>query len=158
MLEPMSDSNPAKPKIAHRRKARSLLLQALYQWQLSNSPLAEIEAQFREDNTAKVDWDFFHQVFTGVVTRADEIDELVSPYLDRKLTDLNPVELALLRMGCFELSERLDVPYKVVINECINLAKKFGAAESYKYINGVLDKAARKLRAVEISSQEAERE
>jgi transcription antitermination protein NusB len=123
-------SKPGKPKIAHRKKARSLLVQALYQWQLSDSPIEIIEAEFRSDNTSKIDWEYFHEVLVQVVSRVAEMDKLLSPHLDRKLSELTPVELALLRMGCFELAERHDVPYKVVINESIDLAKKFGASET----------------------------
>ena len=148
------NGQPGKVGVARRRKARSLLLQAIYQWQLSETPVNEIEAQFRADNIGKkVDWDFFHEVLTGLRNDLDEIDALFEPYLDRKLGDLNPVELALLRMGSFELARRIDVPYRVVINECVDLAKTFGATDSHKYINGVLDKAARRLRAVELNSR-----
>ena len=144
---------PAKPKIAHRKKARNLLLQALYQWQLSKNPVVDIEAQFRSDNAAKIDWDFFHQAFSFVPLHLEELDNAFSPFLDRDIGSLNPVELALLRLGCFEFMQRIDVPYKVVINEYVDLAKKYGATDSHKYINGVLDKAARTIRAVEINAQ-----
>lgn len=148
----MNDSQAGKPKIAHRKKARSLALQALYQWQLSASPLNEIEAQFRVDTSGKVDWVYFHELLVGVGTKADQLDELYAPLLDRKLSELNPVELALLRLGCFELQERIDIPYKVVINESVELAKKFGATDSHKYINGVLDKLAPRLREPEVKA------
>lgn len=141
-----------KPKIAHRKKARNLLLQALYQWQLSNTPVTDIEAQFRVENTAKIDWDFFHQAITYISQNVSKVDEAFSALLDRKLEDVNPIELAILRLGCFEFIERIDVPYKVVINEYIDLAKKYGATDSHKYINGVLDKAAITLRAPEVNA------
>lgn len=143
----------AKPKVAHRKKARNLLVQALYQWQLSNNPVVEIEAQFRSDNKAKIDWGFFHHAFSFIAENLDSVDENFISFLDRDLKDLNPIELALLRLGCFELLERIDVPYKVVINEYIDLAKKYGATDSHKYINGVLDKLAQKLRAPEINAK-----
>jgi transcription antitermination protein NusB len=141
---------PAKPKIAHRKKARKLLLQALYQWQLSNNPVADIEAQYRTDNTGKIDWDFFHQAFIFVTLNSSELDSFFTPFLDREIENINPIELAILRLGCFELKERIDVPYKVVINEYVDLAKQFGATDSHKYVNGVLDKAARKSRSPEL--------
>ena len=82
----------------------------------------------------------------------DTLEDLLTPLLDRKLDDLDPIELSLLRLGMFELVERIDVPYKVVINEAVALAKKFGATDSHKYINGVLDKAARQIRKVEVDA------
>ena len=85
----------------------------------------------------------------GVPPVAEELDALLTPVLDRDVNELDPIERSLLRMGCFELRERIDVPFKVVINEAVALAKKFGAAESYKYVNGVLDKLAQNLRAPE---------
>ncbi|MDT8397610.1 MAG: transcription antitermination factor NusB [Pseudomonadales bacterium] len=148
----MPATTPVKPRTAQRRKARTLLLQACYQWQLSAAAPSAIEAQYRADNPGKVDWDFFHQVLTGVTGGAAQLDALLSPLLDRKFSDLNPVELAILRLGCYELSERIDIPYRVVINECVELARTFGASESHKYINGVLDQAARQLRRVEINA------
>ena len=150
----MNSSKPkAKTDITARRKARSLLLQALYQWQLSGTSVSEIEAQFRADNEGRIDWPFFHEALLGVVTRLTEIDGLYAPFLDRALEDLNPVELALLRMGAWELATRIDTPYRVVINEGVELAKTFGATDSHKYVNGVLDKTARKLRSVEIEAR-----
>ncbi len=150
---PDSQLTAGKPRTAQRRKARNLLVQALYQWQLSDSPLHEIEAQFRADNKAKIDWEFFHQIFNGVGRKAVALDAQLAPLLDRAVSDLNPVEHAILRLGCFELGERLDVPYRVVINECVDLARTFGATDSHKYINGVLDKAAKQLRALEVNAR-----
>lgn len=142
-----------KPKIAHRKKARSLLIQALYQWQMSDYPLNEIEAQYRADNMGKIDWAYFHELFTGIVACVDELDESFRVSLDRDLSQLNPIELAILRLGAFELLKRIDIPYRVVINEGIELAKKYGATDSHKYVNGVLDKLARQHRAVEIKAR-----
>tara|TARA_R110000772_G_scaffold38750_8_gene91245 strand:+ start:741 stop:1190 length:450 start_codon:yes stop_codon:yes gene_type:complete len=142
----MSDE---KPKTAHRKKARNLLVQALYQWQLAEGLASDIEAQFRTDNQAKIDWEFFHQALTYIINNSEKIDQDFASLLDRKLSQIDPIELALLRLGSFEFKERIDVPYKVVINEYVDLAKKYGATESHKYINGILDKLARQLRAVE---------
>lgn len=140
-----------KPNIAQRRRARSLLVQALYQWQLADHGVAELEAQFRADQEGKIDWEFFHDVLVEIPEKKDELDELLGPKLDRKVSELTPVELSILRLGLFELAHRVDVPFKVVINEYVDLAKKFGASESHKYVNGVLDKASRELRAVELN-------
>jgi N utilization substance protein B len=141
-----------KPKIAHRKKARTLLVQALYQWQISGYPINAIEAQYRADNIGKVDWDYFHTVFTTIAESADALDALFEPFLDRELKQLNPIELAILRLGAYELTQRIDIPYRIVINEAIELAKQFGAAESHKYVNGVLDKLAKQKRQIEIKA------
>jgi len=127
-------------------------VQALYQWQVSDYPVNAIEAQYRADNVGKIDWDYFHELFTGIASSVEELDKSFTPFLDREIKQLNPVELAILRLGAFELSKRIDIPYRVVINEAIELAKKYGATESHKYINGVLDKLARESRQVEIKA------
>ena len=135
---------------AQRRKARHFGLQALYQWTLSGASAADIEAEFRIDNDFQhTDGEYFSAVLKGVVGDVDALEELFSPALDRKLEELDPIERNLLRLGTFELRDRIDVPYKVVINEAVALAKKFGATDSHRYINGVLDKVARDLRTVE---------
>lgn len=135
---------------AERRKARHYGMQALYQWYMAQAPLNEIEAEFlSEYDFAHVDRDYFHALLHEIPARVDELDAALAPLLDRQISELDPIEHSLLRMGLWELIERIDVPYKVVINEGVALAKKFGAAESHKYINGVLDKAARQLRKVE---------
>ncbi|MBT5483088.1 MAG: transcription antitermination factor NusB [Gammaproteobacteria bacterium] len=144
---------PEKPKIAHRKKARSLLVQALYQWQISDYPVNDIEAQYRTDNVGKIDWDYFHELFVGIVSSVEDLDNIFTPFLDREISQINPIELAILRLGAFELSQRIDIPYRVVINECIELAKKYGATDSHKYVNGVMDKMARKIRSVEINAR-----
>ena len=135
---------------AQRRKARHFGLQALYQWTLSNASLVNIDAEFRVDNDFRhTDGDYFQAILRGVMQDVEALEALFSPLLDRALDDLDPIERNLLRMGTFELKERIDVPYKVVINEAVSLAKKFGATESHRYINGVLDKVASELRTVE---------
>jgi N utilization substance protein B len=136
---------------AQRRKARHYGLQALYQWSMAGSTLSDIEAEFRTDNDFRhTDGEYFTALLKGVASDVDALETLFSPCLDRSLDDLDPIERNLLRMGTFELRDRIDVPYKVVINEAVSLAKKFGASESHRYINGVLDKVARELRSVEL--------
>ncbi|MWV11881.1 transcription antitermination factor NusB [Pseudomonas sp. R-28-1W-6] len=143
----------AKGKIATRRVARSLGMQALYQWHMAGQSLNEIEAQFRVDNDfSGVDGAYFHEILTGVATQKTEIDEAIAPCLDRPLEELDPVELAILRLSTWELRNRVDVPYRVVINEGIELAKVFGATDGHKFVNGVLDKLAPTLRAAEVSA------
>ena len=113
----------------------------------------DIEAEFRADyDFSHVDLEYFQALLHGIPACVDELDATFEPLLDRKLEELDPIERTLLRMGTFELRERLDVPYKVVINEAVALAKKFGATDSHKYVNGVLDRAARDLRKVEIEA------
>ncbi len=129
-------------------------MQAIYQWQMTSNPLNVIEAEFHTDNDmSKVDVDYFHEIFHAVPAQIDELDDYFVPYLKgMTLAQLDPITLALLRMACYEFKERIDVPYKVVINEAVNLAKKFGAADSHKFINGVLDKVAASLRATEVNA------
>lgn len=146
-----SKTDSGKIPIAHRKRARDLLVQALYQWKLSGSEAAVIEAEFRADNGKKTDWDFFHHALSYITEHATELNALYAPHLDRPASQLDPIETGILQLGMFELSQRIDVPYKVVINEYIELAKKYGSAESHKYINGVLDKTARQLRVTELT-------
>ena len=135
---------------AERRKARHYGMQALYQWQMAGATLTDIEAEFRaEYDFSHVDLAYFQALLHEIPVAVDELDAALAPLLDRSLGELDPIELTLLRMGMFELKQRIDVPYKVVINEEVALAKKFGASESHKYINGVLDKVARELRKAE---------
>lgn len=134
-------------KPAARRKARKLAVQAIYSWQLSHNSMTDIEAQFLTDNdTSKIDVDYFLALVRGVAGQSKSLDEAMTPYLDRPAKDLDHVERAVLRLACFELRDRLDVPYKVAINEAIELAKAFGADDSHRFVNGVLDKAIDALR------------
>jgi len=147
-------SKPARNTLAaERRKARHYGMQALYQWHMAGASLSDIEAEFRADyDFSHVDLAYFQALLHEIPACVDELDAALEPLLDRKLDELDPIERTLLRMGMFELTRRLDVPYKVVINEEVALAKKFGATDSHKYINGVLDRAARELRKVEIDA------
>ena len=141
---------PQAQPVGASESARALL-QALYQWQMTRCDLATLKTQFDEDASAlvKADREFFHELLGGVVRVAEALDELYRAYLDRELDQLDQVERALLRLGCFELQHRIDVPYRVVIDEYVELAKTFGAEASHKYINGVLDRVAADLRQVE---------
>ena len=128
-------------------------MQALYQWHMAGASLGQIEAEFRDEyDFGHVDLEYFQALLHGVPACVDELEEVLAPLLDRKLDELDPIERTLLRMGTYELKERIDVPYKVVINEAVALTKKFGATDGHKYINGVLDKVARQLRKVEIEA------
>lgn len=142
-------SSPSTP--AARRKARRFVMQALYQWELSRTEVNEIAVQFfAGQDMAKTDRLYFHECLIGSVERLDEVDALIAPALDRPLNEVSPVEKSILRLAAYELLARIDVPYRVVINEGIELAKTFGADDSFKYVNGVLDKVARKARTVEV--------
>lgn len=153
----MSEDKPRKKRNSNtekRRNARNFALQALYQWQLARQPVNEIDAQFRVDNDmSDTDVALFSMLLSGVIDSRRELDEAFGFYLDRAVDDLDPVELSVLRIGSFELIHRIEVPYKVVINESVELAKRFGATESHKYVNGVLDKLAVKTRAAEVMAQ-----
>lgn len=136
-----------------RRKARRFALQALYQWQLSAVDAGEIETQFLQDHDlGKTDRDYFHTLLHGVTTQVQQLDEALAPLLDRPIDEVDPVERAILRMAAYELAERIDTPYKVVINEGVELAKTFGAEQGHRFVNGVLDKLALRLREVEVKA------
>ena len=137
---------------AQRRRARHFCVQALYQWSMTGATPSSIEAEFRTDNDfSNVDTDYFNELLVGITQRADALDELFVPHLDRELDFLDCIERNLLRLGTFELLERIDVPAKVTLNETVSLAKKFGATDSYRYINGVLDQVGLSLRPHELA-------
>lgn len=130
-------------KPAARRRARECTVQAIYSWQLSGNDIADVELEFlSEQDTQGVDIAYFRELLVGVAINAARLDKAMEPYLSRQLEELGQVEKAILRLAMFELSFREDVPYKVAINEAIELAKVFGADDSHKFVNGVLDKAA----------------
>lgn len=139
---------------AARHKARHYAMQALYQWYMTGYSLSEIESQFRTDyDFKKVDLAYFQDILHKAPANMTALEAAFSAHLDRDISELDPIELSLLRLGSYELLKRIDVPYKVVINESVSLAKKFGASESHKFINGVLDKVARDVRVVEVSAE-----
>ncbi|ATJ83839.1 transcription antitermination factor NusB [Halomonas beimenensis] len=150
-----------------RHAARELAVQGLYQWQLTGKSIAAVEAEFRSqvadedledhENWHKVmeiaDLALFHQLLHEVVRHRAELDAAIAPLLDRRLEDLDLIELAILRLGAYELAKRPEVPYRAVINEGVELAKSFGATEGHKYVNGILDKLAARLRGAEVSAR-----
>lgn len=153
MTNPSTKKAGRNALAAERRKARHYGMQALYQWHMAGASLADIEAEFREEyDFSRVDLEYFQALLHGVPGCVDELEAVLVPLLDRGIDELDPIERTLLRMGIFELAHRIDVPYKVVINEAVALTKKFGATDGHKYINGVLDKAARQIRKVEVDS------
>ena len=137
-------------KPSARRKARRFAMQGLYQWQMTGTSIKDIEAQFLEENDMKkVDMEYFRNILSGVVTQTDVLEEAFEPLLDRKVVELDPVTLAILRISAFELKDRIDVPYRIVINEGVELAKSFGSEDSHRFVNGVLDKLAKQFRKAE---------
>lgn len=138
-----------------RTNARKAAVQALYQWQMTGQNLNLIEQQFGEEDWLKdVQKSYFKELFHGVPEHLDEIDEALTEFVDREVDLIDPVERAILRIGTYELLYRLNMPYKVVLNESINLAKCFGADGSHKYVNGILDKIARVKRVVEMQAKQ----
>lgn len=143
---------PQKSRPSARKKARRFAVQALYQWHVAGGNLSKIETQFRDNNDMKkVDTDYFHELLHKIPSVVDELDEKIDPLLDRKKDELGVVELAVLRIGAYELCHRVDIPYRVVINEGVELTKMYGAEESYRYINGILDKLAKQTRQAEVA-------
>jgi N utilization substance protein B len=137
-----------------RTNARKAAVQALYQWQMTGQSLVEIERQFIEEERLKdVQKSYFTELFHGVPKNLAAIDEALAEFVDRPVDMIDPVERAILRIGTYELLNRLDMPYRVVLNEGINLAKYFGADGSHRYVNGILDKVAQQKRTVEIKSR-----
>jgi transcription antitermination protein NusB len=136
-----------------RKTAREFALQGLYAWLVGGAEVTLIAANLAEDdNFKRADAEWFRQLLYGVLKDEDLLSSRVTPYLDRPLAELSPVERAILLIGAYELVSCPDVPYRVVINEGLELAKKFGGTDGHKYINGVLDKLAQEVRAVEIEN------
>ncbi len=133
-----------------RSIARKLAMQALYQWQLTQHSADEIKKQFLEsEESAGVDREYFEELVSGCIARHEELAATLKPFIDRPFEQLDPVETAILMIGLYELQHRVDIPYRVVINEAVDLCKRFGATDAHKYVNAVLDRAARELRAAE---------
>jgi transcription antitermination protein NusB len=141
-----------------RSLSRRLAMQALYQWQMTGQTFSELRHQFAtEEEYADVDPEYFVELLQGVIENAPALDARLGELIDRPVAQLDPVEHAVLLLGLHELQHKLDVPYRVVINEGVELAKKFGATEGHKFINAVLDRAARTLRATEQAASRASR-
>ena len=133
-----------------RTHARRAAVQALYQWQATGQSPSEISTQFRDDSRLdKLDRELFDALLFGVTVHEAALDELLEPLLDRPVAQVDPVERAILRLGAYELAHSAAVPWRVIINEGVDLAHTFGADQSHRYVNGVLDRLARQLRATE---------
>ncbi|MDZ5457197.1 transcription antitermination factor NusB [Azohydromonas lata] len=141
-----------------RRRAREYALQGLYEWLIGGADAGAIEAHLREQNEGefdKCDRAHFDALLHGGINDAAELDAVLAKHVDRKTTELSPVEHAVLMIGAYELKHCLDVPYKVAINEAVELAKSFGGTDGHRYVNGVLDKAALELRPQEVAAARA---
>ena len=157
--EPTDDSGakpagkPARPKSA-RRRSRELALQGLYEWQLGRAEARTVHAHIREQDEYNLcDSAHFDALLSGCIAQIAELDAQFAPHLDRPVAELSPVEHGVLLIGAYELQHCLDVPYRVVINEAVELAKAFGGTDGHKYVNGVLDKAAGDLRPAEVAAR-----
>jgi len=137
-----------------RSRARRLAMQGLYEWQMSdNVPLDILNNYKQEHDLNNVDIEYFQTLLLGVPDHLQELDQSVSPFLSRPLKEVDPIELAILRLAAYELIHCLDVPYRVVINEAVELAKTFGAEAGHKFVNGILDKLAASIRPAEIKKR-----
>ncbi|CAL4323117.1 transcription antitermination factor NusB [Buchnera aphidicola] len=133
-------------KIDLRKNARTCVVQALYAWKISKNDFNEIKIFFIKKNEKKIDINYFEDIFIGIVINKKKIDSLIQPYILKNINRIGKIEKSILRMSFYELLKRKDIPYKVVINEAIELSKIFCSHNSHKIINGVLDKAAYKIR------------
>ncbi len=153
MNTPKSSPVSGKTNVWARRKARRALVQAVYQAQLSGNSLSSIRKDFRDDGSLKkADIEFFDTLLAAAMHEVEALDGEYAELLDRAVEQLDHVERAVLRLATVELRDRLDVPYKVVIDEYVELAKVFGAQDSHKYINGILDALSGRLREIEVQA------
>lgn len=135
------------------RKARRFALQGLYEWHISGNPIHDIEAHTRANNAMHtVHLGYYHDMMHDIVKQVDELDALIASKIDREMDKLDGVERAVLRIGTYELKNRLEIPFRVVIDEAIQLNAHFGSVDGHKYINAVLDNLAKELRAVEVEA------
>lgn len=152
--KPLSESQQL---IARRRVARRLAMQGAYQWLITGNGFQEIYLYFQEDRELaedfrKSDAAFFHKLLRCAIEGGEELEKYISPHLDRKLSQVDPIEHAVLRVATCELLNHVETPYKVVVNEYVNLAKKYGAEQAHKFVNGVLDKVATDIRPLEVAA------
>lgn len=156
MPDDQKNQEPNKKHIdfSARQNARRYAVQAMYQWQLADTPLSELEAEFiQQQIDKKFDLDYFKELIHGVPANQQRIDQEMQPFLGRSMEEIDPVELAVLRLAIYELIHRPDVPYRVIINEALQLTKKFGSVEGYKFVNGILDRIAHVNRVQEMQME-----
>jgi N utilization substance protein B len=150
----VSEGEVKKVPASPRHRARELALQGIYQWRVTGGDVSDIEKHtLGEKNLGRYDKGMFSSLLQGALAQHEAIEALLLPHLDRPMSELSPVEFSVLLLGAFELSQCIEVPYKVVINEAVELAKTFGGTDGHKYVNGVLDKLAPQVRAVEFAAR-----
>ena len=143
-----------KPAASPRHRARELALQGIYEWRLSGSSATQIGRSTGDDKSlGRYDSELYQQLLRGTIAQQEVLGELIAPHLDRALKELSPIEFCVLLLGAYELTQHPEVPYRVVINEAVELAKTFGGSDGHKYVNGVLDKLAAQVRAVEVRAK-----
>ncbi|HHJ34159.1 MAG TPA: transcription antitermination factor NusB [Gammaproteobacteria bacterium] len=136
-----------------RGKSRRLAMQAIYQWQMTGDSITDIKQQFfDENNMSKFDSDFFSEMVSGVASSISELDPFLEKNMPRSIESVDPVERAILRLATYEFINRFDVPYRVVLNEAVNITKEFCAENSHTFVNAVLDKVAKEIRHIEVQS------
>jgi N utilization substance protein B len=142
------------PAKSQRHRARELALQGIYEWRLSGKSASLIEkGTLEEKSLGRYDTEFFGQLLRGAIAQHEALGARIAPHLDRKLEELSPVEYSVLLLGAFELTQHPEVPYRVIINEAVELAKTFGGSDGHKFVNGVLDKLAAQVRVVEVAAK-----
>lgn len=149
--------NESQQLIARRRVARRLAMQGAYQWLITGNAFQEIYLYFQEDlelaaEFRKADAAFFHKLLRCAIEGGETLENRISPYLDRKLAQVDPIEGAVLRVATCEMLNHIETPYRVIVNEYVNLAKKYGAEQAHKFVNGVLDKVAVDIRPLEVKT------
>ena len=150
---PKSAQKRSPPKSA-RRRSREAALQGLYQWLVTGDEVAVIDAHMRElEGFGKADVAHFVTLLNGCISEASDLDAILARHVDRKTTELSPIEHGVLMIGAYELKHCIDIPYRVAINEAVELAKSFGGTDGHKYVNGVLDRAASDLRPLEVAAR-----
>ncbi len=150
----MKEQIAKSPAKSARHRARELALQGIYQWRMTGGDRLEIDKATRaEKSLGKYDVELFSQLLRGVVDHNQSLVAELTPHLDRDINELSPIEFSVLLLGAFELSRHPEVPYRVVINEAVELAKTFGGTDGHKFVNGVLDKLAAQVRAVEVNAK-----
>ena len=152
MTDKTIHANPNKNRTP-RHRAREFALQGLYQWLLNNEPASTVITNIRSAHGfEKADGDYFRELLNGAIAQSVELRELIAPTVDRPVTELSPIEHAVLLLGAWELKNKIEIPYRVVINEAVELTKSFGGIDGHKYVNGVLDKLAPRLRSDEVAA------
>ena len=150
---------PAGKSVAKARgKSRRLAMQAIYQWQMTGDSVTDIKQQFVDDNNmTQIDLNYFSEMVSGVASSISDLDPLLAKYMTRSVESVDPVERSILRLATYEFVNRLDVPYRVVLNEAVNITKEFCAENSHTFVNAVLDKVAQEVRKIEVQANKSKK-